>query len=57
MSLLTRNLSIEAFDAGLNVALWTPFGTLFGVVASLPESAWMVAAIHVLVMVVIAIVG
>ena len=57
MSLLTRNFSVEAFKAGVNVALWTPFGAPFGVVASLLEGAWVAAAIRALVTVVTAIVG
>ena len=57
MSLLTRNFSVEAFKAGLNVALWTPFGAPFGVVASLLEGAWVAAAIRALVTVVTAVVG
>lgn len=57
MSLLTRNFSVEAFKAGLNVALWTPFGAPFGVVASLLEGAWVAAAIRALITVVTAVVG
>ena len=57
MSLLTRNFSVEAFKAGLNVALWTPFGAPFGVVASLLEGAWVAAAIRALITVVTAVVA
>ena len=57
MSLLTQNFSVEAFRAGVNVAMWTPFGAPFGVVASLLEGAWVAAAIRVLITVVTGIVG
>lgn len=57
ISLLSQNFSLEAFQVGLNVALWTPFGAPFGVVASLLEGAWVVAAIRALITVVTAVVG
>ena len=57
MSVLTQNFSLEAFQAGVNVAMWTPFGAPFGVVASLLEGAWVAAAIRVLITVVTAVVG
>ena len=57
MSLLTQNFSVEAFQAGVNVAMWTPFGAPFGVVASLLEGAWVAAAIRVLITVVTGVVG
>ena len=57
MSVLTQKFSLEAFQAGVNVAMWTPFGAPFGVVASLLEGAWVAAAIRVLITVVTAVVG
>ena len=57
MSVLTQNFSLEAFQAGVNVAMWTPFGAPFGVVASLLEGAWVAAVIRVLITVVTAVVG
>ncbi len=44
-----RTSPLEVFQAGLNVALWTPFGAPFGVVASLLEGAWVAAAIRALI--------
>ena len=57
MSVLSQNFSVEVFQAGLNVALWTPFGAPFGVVASLLEGAWVAAALRVLIVVATALVG
>ena len=57
MSLLSQNFSVEAFRTGLNVALWTPFGAPFGVVASLLEGAWVAAALRGLIVVATALVG
>ena len=57
MSVLAQNFSVEAFQAGVNVAMWTPFGAPFGVVASLLEGAWVAAAIRVLITVVTGVVG
>ena len=57
ISVLTQNFSVEAFQAGVNVAMWTPFGAPFGVVASLLEGAWVAAAIRVLITVVTGVVG
>ena len=57
ISVLSQNFSLEAFQAGLNVALWTPFGAPFGVIASLLEGAWVFAAIRALITVVTAVVG
>lgn len=57
MSVLSQNFSVEVFQAGLNVALWTPFGAPFGVVASLLEGTWVAAALRVLIVVATALVG
>lgn len=57
ISVLSQNFSLEAFQAGATVALWTPFGAPFGVVASLLEGAWLFAAIRALIAVVTAFVG
>ena len=57
MSVLSQNFSVEVFQAGLNVALWTPFGAPFGVVASLLEGAWVAAALRGLIVVATALVG
>ena len=57
MSLLGRNFSVDAFQAGVNVALWTPFGAPFGVVASLVEGAWVAALVRAAVSVITAYVG
>lgn len=57
ISVLSQNFSLEAFQAGATVALWTPFGAPFGVVASLLEGAWLFAAIRALITVVTAFVG
>ena len=37
---------MELFQAGLNVALWSPVGAPFGVVVSLLEGAWGAAGIR-----------
>ena len=57
MKLLSENFSAEVFYAGMNVALWTPVGAPFGVVASLLEGAWVAAAIRALITVATAVVG
>ncbi|MGP1498432.1 MAG: hypothetical protein ACTTI9_07905, partial [Schaalia odontolytica] len=57
MSLLGRNFSVDAFQAGVNVALWTPFGAPFGVVASLAEGAWVAGLLRAAVSVITAYVG
>jgi len=57
MSVLSQNFSVTVFQAGLNVALWTPFGAPFGVVASLLEGAWVAAALRALIVVATALVG
>lgn len=57
ISVLSQNFSLEAFQAGATIALWTPFGAPFGVVASLLEGAWLFAAIRALITVVTAFVG
>ena len=57
MKLLSENFSAEVFYAGMNVALWTPVGAPFGVVASLLEDAWVAAAIRALITVATAVVG
>ena len=57
MKLLSESFSAEVFYAGMNVALWTPVGAPFGVVASLLEGAWVAAAIRALITVATAVVG
>ena len=57
MKLLSESFSAEVFYAGMNVALWTPVGAPFGVIASLLEGAWVAAAIRVLITVATAVVG
>ena len=57
VSVLSRNFSVDAFRAGVEVALWTPFGAPFGVVASLVEGAWLAAAVRAAISVLTAYVG
>ena len=57
MKLLSDNFSLELFQAGLNVALWSPFGAPYGVVVSLLEGAWGAAGIRALVTLATAVVG
>ena len=57
MKLLSDNFSVELFHAGLNVALWTPVGAPFGVVASLLEGAWGAAALRSLIVAATAVLG
>ncbi len=57
VSVLSRNFSVDAFRAGVEVALWTPFGAPFGVVASLVEGAWLAAAGRAVISVLTAYVG
>ena len=57
MKLLSDNFSVELFHAGLNVALWTPVGAPFGVVASLLEGAWGAAVLRSLIVAATAVLG
>lgn len=57
LSVLAHNFSFDTFEAGVVIALWTPFGAPFGVVASLVEGVWVEAAIRAAISVVTAYLG
>lgn len=57
LSVLSRNFSLVAFSAGVDISLWTPFGAPFGVVTSLTEGAWAAAAIRAVISLVVGYLG